>query len=423
MAESELDSWDRRLERLSAVIPYVMLGISLGIAWITASETPVRGSLVWTSVIAAAAGVWMFAWVGFDPTRIKPEFGGLFFFGLVVFYAVLQYRASVFGFFAFAGYIYALQVLKGKWGFVGVAVTGLISGNAIYGGAPPSTWQEAPMYLVVLAVTTMLACTFSFIGHISVRQSQQRKEMVVELEALNAKLKETMEENAGLHAQLLTQAREAGILDERQRMAREIHDTLAQSLTGIITQVQAAEGTQRPAEGQRHLDNAVRLARDALAEAQARRTVHAVRPEALETARLPEALSEVVERWSALNGVPAEVVTTGTPRPLHPEVEVTLLRVGQEALANVAKHAGASRAGLTLSYMEDVVTLDVRDNGSGFDLAGVEGRDPSATGGFGLHSMRQRVQRLTGSLAVESAPGEGTAISASVPAILPGGES
>jgi signal transduction histidine kinase len=423
MVETKLDSWERRLERISAVIPYVVLAISLVLAWVTAAETPIRGSLVWTTAIAAATAGWMWVWVGLDPARLrpKPELAGWFFVGFSVFYAVLQYRASVFGFFAFAGYIYALQVMKGRGAFIGVAVTGLISGNAIYGGAPPTRWQDVPVYLVVLLVTVMFASVFSFIGNITTLQSQRRKEMVAELAALNAKLKEAMEENAGLHAQLLTQAREAGILDERQRMAREIHDTLAQSLTGIITQVQASEGASRAEDGQRHLDNAVRLARDALSEA--RRTVHAVRPEALETARLPEALAEVVERWSALNGVRAEVVTTGTARPLHPEVEVTLLRIAQEALANVAKHAGASRVGLTLSYMEDVVTLDVRDNGVGFDLALVDGRESSAAGGFGLHSMRQRVQRLTGSLAVESAPGDGTAISASVPAILPGGES
>lgn len=422
MVESQLDTWEGRLERISAVIPYCCLALSIFVAWITAAETPIRGSLLWTTVLAAATGAWIVVWVGLDPDHPRwPGLSGVFFAGLTLAYAVLQYRASVFGFFAFAGYIYALQMLKGRWKYVGVAATGLISGNAIFGGAPPTRWADVPVYLVVLAVTVVIACTFSFIGHITVLQNEKRKETVAQLAGLNAKLKETMEENAGLHAQLLTQAREAGILDERQRMAREIHDTLAQSLTGIITQVQAAEGALPPADGQRHLDNAVRLARDALAEA--RRTVHAVRPEALETARLPEALAEVVDRWSALNGVSAEVVTTGTARPLHPEVEVTLLRIGQEALANVAKHAGASRVGLTLSYMEDVVTLDVRDNGVGFDLAAVEGRDSSTAGGFGLLSMRQRVQRLTGSLAVESAPGEGTAISASVPAILPGGDS
>lgn len=241
-----------------------------------------------------------------------------------------------------------------------------------------------------------------------------------------ARLEEALRENAGLQAQLLVAAREAGVLDERQRMAREIHDTLAQGLTGIITQLQAADRAAAepgadPAVWRRHLDNAVRLARDSLAEA--RRSVHAVRPGPLRSARLPEALAEVAAEWSRINDVPAEVTTTGTARPLHPEVETTLLRVAQEALANVAKHAGATRVGVTLSYMADLLTLDVRDDGAGFDPADAAtrgaGARAAAAEGFGLTSMRQRVARLGGSLEIESEPGLGTAISASVPAISP----
>jgi signal transduction histidine kinase len=113
--------------------------------------------------------------------------------------------------------------------------------------------------------------------------------------------------------------------------------------------------------------------------------------------------------------VAAEVKTTGEVRALHPEVEVTLLRVAQEALANVAKHACASQAWVTLSYMEDVVTLDVRDDGAGF-VPG-EREESQTRGGFGLIAMRQRVSRLAGQLEIESEPGAGTAVSATLPAI------
>ena len=142
-----------------------------------------------------------------------------------------------------------------------------------------------------------------------------------------------------------------------------------------------------------------------------------------------EALADEVARWAVTSGVAGEVETTGEARALHPEVEVTLLRVAQEALANVAKHASASRAGVTLSYMEDVVSLDVRDNGVGFAAGPAEesranghlaGQDPAA-GGFGLIAMRQRVSRLAGQLEIESEPGAGTAVSASLPAIPLGG--
>ena len=187
----------------------------------------------------------------------------------------------------------------------------------------------------------------------------------------------------------------------------------------MVTQLEAAQQTAHDAERERRIDNAKRLARDSLAEA--RRSVQALRPQALEDSKLPDALAEEVARWTATSGVPAEVRTTGDPRALHPEVEVTLLRVAQEALANVAKHAAAAHAWVTLSYMEDVVTLDVRDDGSGFKQPGTgeaPGNEHSRTdGGFGLIAMRQRVNRLAGQLEIESEPGAGTAVSASLPAI------
>ena len=97
-------------------------------------------------------------------------------------------------------------------------------------------------------------------------------------------------------------------------------------------------------------------------------------------------------------------------RPLRPEVEVTLLRAVQEGLANVAKHAAASRAGVTLSFMDDTVALDVRDDGSGFDAAGENERLS-----FGLAAMKQRVANIGGEMSIESSPGEGTAVSVRIP--------
>ena len=196
---------------------------------------------------------------------------------------------------------------------------------------------------------------------------------------------------------------------------REIHDTLAQGLTGVITQLEAANQAKSDAgELQRHLDNAARLARESLAEA--RRSVQAVRPAPLDSSRLPEALADVAERWSNLNGVPVALTTTGDVRWLHPEVEVTLLRVTQEGLANVAQHAEATRVGVTLSYMNDLVTLDVRDDGAGFEPV-VAANGAGQEGSFGLTVMRQRVEALAGKLEVESEPGVGTSICASIPAV------
>jgi len=284
------------------------------------------------------------------------------------------------------------------------------------GGFHRPTVSTVVIWILLAGVDLVLVGAFTLLGVKTEEQNQARKGMIAELAGANQRLEEVIAENAGLQAQLLAQAREAGAGDERQRMAREIHDTLAQGLTGIITQLEAAKQTGHDAEHERRIDNATRLARDSLAEA--RRSVQALRPQALENSKLPEALASEVARWSATSGVAGEVETTGDARPLHPEVEVTLLRVAQEALANVAKHARASRAGVTLSYMEDVVTVDVRDDGTGFTAPQPTANGRSATdGGFGLIAMRQRVTRLAGQLEIESEPGAGTAVSASLPAI------
>ena len=173
--------------------------------------------------------------------------------------------------------------------------------------------------------------------------------------------------------------------------------------------------------------------------------MQALRPEPLERARLSDALTGVAERWSALHGIAVQVTTTGTARPVSPDVEFALLRAAQEALANVGKHARATRVGLTLSYMDHEVALDVRDDGQGFDpgrlpdelfrngtapaslTAGMtegsaagpgdtRGGPGHGAGGFGLAAMRQRIEGLSGTLQVESEPGGGTAISARLPA-------
>ena len=209
-------------------------------------------------------------------------------------------------------------------------------------------------------------CALAWMDWSNDTHAEQREQALTEVREANQRLEATLAENAGLHEQLLTQAREAGILDERQRMAGEIHDTLAQGLTGIITQLQAAEqASGDPAGWHRHVAAATRLARESLSEA--RRSVQALRPEPLERARLSDALTGVAERWSALHGIAVQVTTTGTARPVSPDVEFALLRAAQEALANVGKHARATRVGLTLSYMDHEVALDVRDDGQGFD--------------------------------------------------------
>ena len=213
---------------------------------------------------------------------------------------------------------------------------------------------------------------------------------------------------------LVEEARRSAELGERKRLAHEIHDTLIQGFASIVMNLEAAEGSmeRNPASALSHMGEARSTARENLAEA--RRIVWALQPEALAHAPLPEALARLAKKWSERRGPTAGVTVTGTPRPLSPEIEVTLLRAAQEALTNIRKHARANRAVLTLSYMEDRVSLDVRDDGVGFDPNDAISAKGGASG-FGLKAMRERVERSGGALLVESGPGRGTALVVELP--------
>jgi signal transduction histidine kinase len=416
---AEFDRWDRWETKVFQVLPYFLLGISTLITllqpiWSEPAHLPAVLGLT------AAAAVWLVWFHTMHPRwHGNAALMGAYYAVLMALGAGLVALAPWYGFFTFAGYPQAFHYLKGRWRYVGVSATAAVASISYLGGAEgikDDEWWVWPALSVMVAV---LAMAFSHLADMGDVRNAKQKQALAELHKANVKLEEALADNAGLHAQLMVQAREAGVLDERQRMAREIHDTLAQGLAGILTQLQAAEQKlDEPATVSRHVTNAMNLARDSLTEA--RRTVHAVQPQVLAEARLPDAIGDVARRWSEVNHVDVVLTTTGDPRPMHSDVEVTLLRAAQEALTNVAKHARASRVGLTLSYMEDIVTLDVRDDGVGFE-PNAKRANGSANGGFGLAGMRQRVQRLAGRLDIESEPDGGTAISASVPAIPAGG--
>ncbi|MBQ1056882.1 sensor histidine kinase [Micromonospora sp. C32] len=411
---AEFDRWERNEKVFFAVLPYVLLSICTLITlvlpfWDVSLNVPLVLGLT------AALALWTAGFQAHPRWRHSGPLTGLYYVGLIVLGASVVALAPWYGIFTFIGYVHAFLFLKGAWRYAGVAATAVIQAASSTGGLSDATVDE---WLVLSLVIIVLAGAFFRFAELDDRRNHRQKRALTELHEANVKLESALAENAGLHAQLLVQAREAGVRDERQRMAREIHDTLAQGLAGILTQLQAAEQHADRAEAwRRHVDNAKNLARDSLTEA--RRTVHAVQPDVLAEARLPEAISDVTRRWSQVHRIDAVLTTTGDPRPMHADVEVTLLRAAQEALANVAKHARASRVGLTLSYMEDLVTLDVRDDGVGFE-PGARRADSAGDGGFGLAGMRQRVQRLSGRLDIESEPGGGTAISATVPAIPAG---
>ena len=210
-------------------------------------------------------------------------------------------------------------------------------------------------------------------------------------------------------ARLSEESRESAVIAERNRMARDIHDTLAQGFTGVIVQLEAAEDAgQRglAAEADEHLHRARDMARESLREA--RRSVHALRPEALEENDLCEALDALFTKMTAGTALRSEFSFQGDPCRLPGPWEEDLLHIGQEALTNVLRHAGATNFEARITFEREHTRLDFRDDGRGFDPA--RKRD-----GFGLVGMRQRVERMGGTLEIRSGPGEGSTISVTVP--------
>ncbi|SEP51898.1 sensor histidine kinase [Amycolatopsis saalfeldensis] len=399
---------DPRAERLGGRILAGVGLTGLGICTIIAAALPHGEPAQWrlTLVFVAVTAAWILTIVPLFPRRHRrPWLTAVFFLGLLAGAAVLGSRVETFTAFASVGYPIAFSIFTARWSIFAVTATAMVPMMSRGGWGPDAT---TPAWVVVMSVIGPMLFVAWFVGV----ENDRRKRANAELAEANARLETAMEENAGLQAQLLTQAREAGVLDERQRMAREIHDTLAQGLTGIVTQLQAADRATSEASRERHLTQVHTLAKDSLTEA--RRAVQALRPEPLADSRLPEALADLARRVTDTSGVAVAAETSGEARPLLPELEVTLYRVAQEALANAEKHARASRIGVTLTYADDVVLLDVRDDGAGF-TPGEPARGDGT--GFGLQAMRQRVRRVAGTLAIESAPGEGTAVNVQVPAI------
>jgi signal transduction histidine kinase len=201
-------------------------------------------------------------------------------------------------------------------------------------------------------------------------------------------------------------AEAASILEERNRMAREIHDTLAQSFTGILAQVGAAKQvlTDDLEAAQAHLDLIKELARTGLTEA--RRSVVALRPQLLEEGSLQSALHRLVAqlRTAAMDTTLYDEIE-GAVYTLPAEVESNLLRMGQEALTNAIKHANADEIRVKLVYDRDRFCLRVKDNGQGFGVGSI----PSSEG-FGLLGMSERAERIGAQLTIRSQPGQGTEI-------------
>lgn len=316
--------------------------------------------------------------------------------GIILLWFVLVNLSPAYYFTLFGLFGQVFRHLSLRYGVIAVLI---LTGSIIYEQLADAgaTFSLTNPTIWVFLFTALGAIILGVWITAIIGQSTRRRQLIEQLEATQA--------------ELAAAERRAGMLEERQRLARDIHDTLAQGFTSIVMHLEAADQALPDDLDtlQKHLDRARGTARTSLE--QARRVVHALRPHSLDQRSLPDAIERTAVRWQEETGIPLTTTTTGDPIPLHPDIEVTLLRATQEALANIRKHAQATAAQVTLSYIDDVVVLDVQDNGVAFAGAAAS----PLSGGYGLQAMRERAEQCGGSVTVESEPGEGTTVVVSIP--------
>ncbi|WP_311211510.1 MULTISPECIES: sensor histidine kinase [unclassified Arthrobacter] len=291
---------------------------------------------------------------------------------LVAAWAALVVVAPSFAWCSFAIFFLTRTAFRGWAGYVAGGATAAATAVGLF---RMSDWTDIAMLLGPLAAGALLTLIYD-----KIERDQER---------------------------LAAGEREAGVAAERERVSREIHDTVTQGLASSLLLLEAAQRAWPAPESNTDVRKAADLLRRNLADT--RSLVHELSAPGLETGPFPEALEHAARQY--LETVSIRV--TGEVRPLPSEVRHALLRVTQSAVANIKLHARANHASVTLGYLPDAVTLDVYDDGRGFDPGAVP--PPSEAGGYGLRAMRQRVEQLGGELSVESAPGEGTIIAAQLP--------
>ncbi len=248
-------------------------------------------------------------------------------------------------------------------------------------------WENFSPFAMPLLAAVVFVAVFT---QITVNEQQARKKLA----QANQKLRE-----------FAAQAQEMATVQERNRLAREIHDGLGHYLTAINIQIKAAQAfvEHNPPQAREALNNAQTLAEEALADV--RRSISELRIDPSTASPLAERLKALLEETRAA-GIQVEMEVEGTPASLSPQADFTLYRVSQEGLTNVRKHSNATQAELHLAYLDRTVRLVVCDNGVGTQ---------ALSGGFGLTGLQERVQLVGGSLKVETAPGQGFRLEVEIP--------
>jgi len=246
-----------------------------------------------------------------------------------------------------------------------------------------------------------------FRGFISIHHSEAGTYRPDEIELAQSLAQHVM---MAVHGQQVAeQERQAAILKERARLARDVHDTLAQGFTGVILQMEAAEEAlfdENPDAAVQRVRRAREIARESLGEA--RRSVHALRPQALDKSGFAEALQSMLKNTTAGTSLRTSFCSEGEPMVLPANVEETLLRIGQEALSNALKHAHPTEFHIRLCFKSDAVRLELFANGKGFVVG-------QTNGGVGLLGMKERAEQIGATLTISSEPGKGTKVTAVSP--------
>jgi signal transduction histidine kinase len=385
-----------RARRLTVLALHAAFVVLVGIAAVITAVGEVDGS---RPLLLAALSGWVLAYVGVGPLSLtdwRRERPTAYLAVLVVVVGVIAWQQPSLLFLMFLAYP---QV----WFFVdslrsGVVWTLLLALAATVGPVIAWTRGDEPLWG---PGQTLVGMVFSLAMGLWVfrvlEQSAQRAELIRDLESTRAEL-------AAAH-------REQGVVAERERWAREVHDTLAQGYTSIVVLAQTA-AAQLPADPGAAAERVAlieEVARENLAEARA--MVAAFAPVALDSSTLPEALQRLAERFGRETGLATRLDTAALgagDAGLSRAEEIVLLRGAQEALANVRRHAAATAVVLRLSRVEGVVAVHVEDDGVGFD--------PAAAAGVGLAGLRDRAEEVGGAVEVASAPGRGTRVTVRVPA-------
>ncbi|KFU80381.1 Signal transduction histidine kinase [Amycolatopsis lurida] len=341
--------------------------------------------LVLTGALALVYAAGVLSWELLD--RWRP----VWLTAVIAVWLALVVAAPSFAWCAVPLFFVCLQMLRPR---VMIAVVVLLTAATILAQLRIASGFDPSLVLAPIAVALMATMTF------------------LQLDRDRRQLGEAVKELLGARVDLAQSQRLAGMMQERERLAREIHDALAQGLSSMRMLLQAAQRSwdTDPELAKSHVSRAVEAAGDNLAEA--RRFVKGLGSPRLDAGDLVETLKDLAEQvmFAAMHAVRFE--TSGDPYPLSPEVEAGLLRVAQGALANVSEHAKATKAAVTLTYLADKVVLDIRDDGVGFDPASTRA---SGDRGNGLRMISERLAELGGEMVVESAPGEGTALAVAVP--------